>query len=116
MADDFEIEIDRSHPPATVVRVRGRVDGRTAPRLLRESLAARRAGALLLLNLAEVRFISSAGVGALMVLAETLGKEGGGLRLAPVSGAVRTVLGLLNLDQFLRIGETEDEALGRLGS
>jgi anti-anti-sigma factor len=115
MADAFEIEIDRGRSPATVVRVRGRVDGRTAPRLLRECLEAHTPGSVLVLNLAAVTFLSSAGVGALMVLTETLGKEGG-VRLAPASGAVRTVLGLLNLDQFLVIDDSEDEALGALGA
>ncbi len=110
MADTLEIVVDRSHPGAVVVRASGRVDGRSAPQLLQKAGAAHERGRSLVLNLAGVTFLSSAGVGVLMVLAERLRAEGG-LRLAPVSETVRTVLALLNLDQFLTIDASESDAI-----
>jgi stage II sporulation protein AA (anti-sigma F factor antagonist) len=114
MHEPFELSVER-RPKATVVRVCGRVDARTATRLMEESLAAHAAGQGLVLNLAGVTFLSSAGVGALMVLAEKLGQEGGGLRIAPASQPVAAVLGLLNLDQFLTIDATEGDGLSAFG-
>ena len=116
MSDDFEIAVDTSQPRAIVVRVRGRVDGRTASRLLERALDARVPGRAIVLNLGEVTFLSSAGVGMIMVLSETLGRDSAALRLAPVSSAVSSVLGLLNLDQFLSIHESEADALDKLAS
>jgi anti-anti-sigma factor len=115
MAEPFEINIDRTRAAATIVRVRGRIDGRSAPELMKSGLDAHESGRPLVLNLAEVTFLSSAGIGVLMVLAEKF-REDGGLRLAPVSEPVRAVLGLLNLDQFLAIDDSEDDAMTAPGS
>jgi anti-anti-sigma factor len=115
MHEPFELVVERGSARAAVVRVRGRVDARTATRLMEESLAARGAGQGLVLNLSGVTFLSSAGVGALMVLAEKLGQEGGGLRISPASQPVAAVLGLLNLDQFLTLDASEDDGIAALG-
>lgn len=116
MGEAFDIQVDRARSGAVVVRVRGRIDGRTASRVLEQGLAVDEPGRGLVLNLGEVTFLSSAGVGALMVLAETVGTGAGGLRLGPVSEPVRAVLGLLNLDQFLSIDASEAEAVRALGA
>jgi anti-anti-sigma factor len=101
---------------SVVVRVEGRLDAKTAPRLLAECLAARAAGGHLVLNLAEVTFLSSNGVGMLLVLAERSREGGGSLRIAAPSPAVRAPLELLNLHRFLNIDRSEDESLAALGA
>jgi anti-anti-sigma factor len=115
MDEHLQVVVDGERPRAVVVRVRGRVDGRTAQSVLEQCLEAHVPGKGLVLNLEGVTFLSSAGVGVLMVLADRLGNQGG-LRLAPVSKPVNTVLGLLNLDQFLTIDSSEDDAVAGLGS
>jgi anti-anti-sigma factor len=111
MAETLKFEVDRSGGRAVVMRVRGRIDGRTAPDLMKRGLAEQAPDPVLVLNLAEVTFVSSAGVGALMVLADTAARQGGGVRLAPASEAVLSVLRVLNLDSYLAIDESESVAL-----
>ena len=115
MAEPLEFDVDHSPTGASVVRVRGRIDGRTARTLLEKSLLVHQPGRGLILNLAGVTFLSSAGVGVLMVLAERLGANGDRLALGPISTGVRTVLSLLNLDQFLTILDSEDDARRAFG-
>jgi anti-sigma B factor antagonist len=98
----------------TLLRVAGRLDARSAPQLLAKCSEARKPGGQLVLNLAEVSFVSSSGVGSLLAIAEEAHQAGGGLRISPPSAAVRSAIQLLNLDQFLTIDETEQQALDAL--
>jgi anti-anti-sigma factor len=111
MAETLKIEVDRSHGRAVVLRVRGRIDGRTAPDLMQRGLAEQAPDHILILNLSGVDFVSSAGVGAIMVLSDTASRQGGAVRLAPASDAVLSVLRLLNLDRYLTIDDSETTAL-----
>ena len=115
MADKLKIEVSHGRGRAVVLRVRGRIDGRSAPELMQRGLAEQAPNRDLILNLSEVDFVSSAGVGAIMVLAETASRQGGSLRLSPASEAVLSVLGILNLDQFLQIDPSESAGLEALG-
>jgi anti-sigma B factor antagonist len=63
------------------------------------------------LNLSGVTFIASSGVGALLALVEECRQSGEQVRIAAASPAVRSVVGLLNLQQFLAMSPTEDEAM-----
>jgi anti-anti-sigma factor len=98
----------------TVLRVAGRLDARTTPLLLTRCAEVRKPGVQVVLNLAEVPFVSSSGVGSLLAIAEEARLVGGGLRISPPSTAVRSAIRLLNLDQFLTIDETEQQALDAL--
>jgi len=115
MADSLAIKMDRTPGGAIVARLRGRIDGRTAPDLMMRGLAELESGRTLILNLSEVTFVSSAGVGAIMVLFQTAERQGIGLRLAAPSEAVLSVLGILNLEQFLVIDASESDALRAIG-
>jgi anti-anti-sigma factor len=116
MDDVFKATTANGQGEAALVRVEGRLDAKTAPRLLEHCLAARRAGGHLVLNLSAVSFLSSSGVGVLLVLAEKARSDGGSLRLASPSAAVRAPLELLNLHRFLTIDGTEDESMSALGA
>jgi anti-anti-sigma factor len=99
-----------------VVHVQGRIDAKSAPLMVERCLSARGSTPHLVLDLSEVSFLSSSGVGALMVLSEKVKSEAGTLRLASPSPAVRTPLELLNLHRFLSIDGSVDDALKALGS
>jgi len=87
-----------SHGTSVVVRPEGRLDAKTAPRLLEACLSARTSGTPhLVLVLHDITFLSSSGVGVLLVLAERTKSEGGSLRIAAPSAAVKGPLELLNL-------------------
>jgi len=116
MDEGLKATTAEAHGTSVVVRARGRVDAKTSPQLLDHCLAARPTGGHLVLNLAEVTFLSSTGVGMLLVLAERTKSEGGSLRIAAPSAAVRGPLELLNLHRFLTLDDSEGEALKALGA
>ena len=116
MVDSFNATTTETRGDSVVVRAEGRLDIKTAPRLLEHCLEARPTGAHLVLNLADVTFLSSSGVGMLLVLAERTKSEGGSLRIAAPSAAVKGPLELLNLHRFLTIDESEDQSLRALGA
>jgi len=65
----------------------------------------------LVLNLAEVEFVSSTGLGTFLLLTEEFNEAGGRVILAEPSRAVLEVVSLLNLDQFLNVEDSVEEAL-----
>jgi anti-sigma B factor antagonist len=114
MSSEFEIEAIASGAQATVLRVRGRLDARSAPVLTSRCAAVRREGRHLILNLSGVSFLASSGVGALLALVEEYHQSTCRVRLVEVSPSVESVIRLLNLDQFLAIDPTEEAALSML--
>ena len=62
----------------------------------------------LIVNLAEVDFVASSGVGSLLALTEEFEEEGLRICFVHLSDVVESVIKLLNLDSFLTI--LEDEA------
>ena len=115
MDEAFKATTTASRGSSVVVKAAGRLDAKTAPRLLEHCLAAYAPGGHLVLNLADVTFLSSSGVGMLLVLAERTKSEGGSLRIAAPSAAVKGPLELLNLNRFLTLDESEGDALAALG-
>jgi anti-sigma B factor antagonist len=65
----------------------------------------------MVLDLGNVRFMDSAGVGTVVVLHRTLLRGGGELRLARPSREVAAVFELLRLHRLLEIHATVDEAV-----
>ena len=112
MGGKFIIEAVETNPKATVLRVTGRLDIQTSQALFhkcRESLESNRLR--LIINLSQVSFVASSGVGTLLALTEEFKAAGGELHLVSPSPAVQSVIGPLNLAQFLTIGESESEVL-----
>jgi anti-anti-sigma factor len=102
---------------ARVLRVSGRLDAKNAHALAQECHRALGEGAShVVVNLEQVSFVASSGIGSLLALTETFQDAGGSLRLAPISGAVRSVVDLLNLGRFLRIEASEEAALQSIGA
>ena len=97
---------------AEVIRVSGRLDARTTPLLMERCGGARDAGRNLVLNLRDVLFLSSSGIGALLALTEEFREHGATLSLAETSPTVREAIELLNLEEFLVLFDTEAQALG----
>jgi anti-anti-sigma factor len=115
MADTFGI-VEETRGHTVILRVRGRLDARSAPRLLEVASQVRRRDLNLLLDLSAVEFMASSGLGSLLSLAEEFRQSERRVRLASPSPAVESVIRLLNLHQFLQIDPSEEEALHALGS
>lgn len=115
MSDDFEI-VTATAGRTVVLRVSGRIETKSASQLLHRCAAVRNAGQDLVLNLANVSFIASSGIGALLALTEQFRESGTQVRFAAMSTAVESVIRLLNLDQFLSIEASEEDAVRSLES
>ncbi len=114
MTETFRIDAGPEDPRAVRLRVVGRLDSASADRLARRCAEVKGAGRHLVLNLEQVSFIASSGIGALLAIAEQFRESGAELRLVALAPSVDSVIRLLNLDQFLNIQASEDDALGTL--
>jgi anti-anti-sigma factor len=102
---------------ARVLRVSGRLDARSAQDLVAQCQTLLDQGHKnVVISMSGVSFVASSGIGSLLALTESFQDAGGSLRLAHLSHAVRSVVDLLNLGQFLAIDATEEEALVAIGA
>ncbi len=95
----------------TVLRPTGRINMVAAPALkilIEETVASGRTR--IVVDLGEVSFIDSSGLGALISGLKTARQAGGDLRLAAVPEQVLTVLRLTNLDRVLPAHDTVADA------
>jgi len=75
---------------------------------LEDGLAGQR---LMLVDLANVRFIDSSGLGALLSAQRQLATRGGDLRLCALTPQVRTLFELVRLYRIFDIANSRDEAM-----
>jgi anti-anti-sigma factor len=114
MSNDLSISEADNGGRATVLRLKGRLDVKTSPVLLQRAAEVQANGQNLVLNLSEVSFIGSSGIGALLVLVEQFQEQAGVVRLVSPSPAVEAVIKLLNLDRFLAVDPSEEKALAEI--
>ena len=107
-------EVDMQRPTA-VLKLGGRIGVKQAKELrTRCSLIRSNGYKHIVLNLKEVSFIASSGIGALIVLSGEMRIKGGGVHLVAVSPPVLRVIKLLNVSGFLTIEQSEAELLANL--
>jgi len=118
MKSPVELEITESAGAGrtAVLRLRGRLDASTVSTLLERCAALQGDGHNLVLNLAEVSFLGSSGVGAMLVLVEQFEEQAGEIRFAALSETARDVVDLLDLRQYLKIHATEEDAITDLAA
>jgi anti-sigma B factor antagonist len=94
----------------SVVRVRGEIDLRTSPHLRATLLeSSRRSGALFLIDLSQVQYMDSSGVGTMVYIKREVERAGHRVILAGLQPRVRSVLEITHLDKFFTIVQTVDE-------
>lgn len=97
----------------TLIEVNGRIDSTNATKLgeaLNEQIDAGRHQ--LVVDLAQVDYMSSAGLRELVAAVKKLRKISGDLRVASPSSRVREVLDLAGLDTIFQMFTTQVEAVG----
>jgi anti-anti-sigma factor len=95
----------------TIVRVSGEVDLHTSPQLralLLEAVAT--SARSLMIDLAEVSYMDSSGVGTLVYVKREVEQAGGRLVLVGPQPRVLSVLEITHLDKFFTIAGSVDEA------
>jgi anti-anti-sigma factor len=70
-------------------------------------------GSTVVVNCRGVSFVSSSGIGVLLAITEDFRDRGSALWVADPSPEVRMAIGLLNLETYLNIDDTEEGALRR---
>ncbi len=94
-----------------VVRVRGDVDLRTSPQLREQLLeSSRQVAGTLLVDLSEVNYMDSSGVGTLVYVKREIERAGGRITLCGLQPRVRSVFEITHLDKFFTIVGSVDEA------
>lgn len=117
MAENFEINRGEAPAGAALLRLTGRLDARNAQVLVQECQRLRDDGKpRVVLNLSAISFVASSGIGSLLALTEMLSEAGGRLVLVEISDAVRSVVELLNLTEFLNVETSEVDALQTIGA
>ena len=103
-----------SHGHAMVIAITGRLDSATAPQLETRIFDLIAEGhRRLIVDLAGLGYISSAGLRVLLVSAKRLKTEGGRLFLAAPRAMVSQVLGISGFSEMLETCATLEEALAR---
>lgn len=93
-----------------VVTVSGDVDLRTSPRLRSVLLeAAQKTSGTLLIDLSDVNYMDSSGVGTMVYVKREVERGGRRLVLVGLQPRVRSVLEITHLDKFFTIAPSMDE-------
>ncbi len=96
----------------SVVKVAGRVDSETAPKLEAALTALLNANRnKIVMNLQAVDYMSSAGLRAIIKAYQAAQKAGGNLRLAAVPDTIESVMYTVGLNQIVMAYPSDQEAL-----
>jgi anti-sigma B factor antagonist len=101
----------------TVVDVSGRIQLGDESAALRDLIAEqlRKGNRKIVLDLADVDYIDSSGLGALVSSAATVRREGGDLKLVKLSDRVDDLMEVTRLYTVFDIEDSEDEAIRAFG-
>ena len=106
---------DERQDDVVILTVSGRLDGVGAPEVEARCCALIRDGATrLLLDLADVDYVSSAGLRSLLVAAKAMKSANGSLLLCCLSPMVREVMDISGFDKILNLATDRDTALSSL--
>jgi len=108
---ELGLEVDESHPPFTVLAVKGEVDVYTAPRL-REKLVelVSQGRHQIVVDLEGVDFLDSTGLGVLVGGLKRLRSNEGDLRLVCTQARILKVFEITGLTKVFEIHDTVDAA------
>lgn len=97
----------------SLIDLGGRIDGSMAPELQRQLEALTSAGHHhLIINMADVEFVSSSTLRALIATLSTCRKARGDVYLTALSDSAKRVLELTSLDMHFKIFASDTEAVG----
>ena len=106
---------DRREGPVLVLAVAGDIDGKTAPAFQEQVLARIAPGERILLDLAQVGFMSSAGLRVMLLTYREAGAKQARVVLAGLSDGVRSSMSATGFIKFFAVTATVAEALAALG-
>lgn len=104
---------ERAVGDVTVLRLSGRLvlEGRDSPLVARLDGLAQEGRIRLVLDLRDVRYIDSAGLGLLVAKFVSLRRRGGDLRFVHLSQRSEHLMGITNLSTVFPIFESDEDAI-----
>jgi anti-sigma B factor antagonist len=113
MTDDTYFEVrDSEQPGVAVLKARGEIDVATSPRLREHMTQLIEPGLeLLIVDLAEVSFIDSTGLGVLVGAMRNVRAGGGDLRLVVTQPQIIKLLELTGLDETFKVVPSASDAV-----
>jgi anti-anti-sigma factor len=115
MSKSLEVSIIETRDSAAAVTLRGCLDAEGTAVLKRECQKLLSQGFIhLIAGMEDVSFISSSGVGALLVADEDFEMAGGSMYCVTLSPEVQSVFKILDLEDVLTIAESTEEAFAAL--
>ncbi len=100
---------------ATIASISGRLDGATSPQVERE-LVARLGDRRLILDMSSLKYISSAGLRVVLVVAKSLKQSGGAFVIAGIPPHIRDVFEISGFLRIILTAENRNEALAAIQS
>jgi len=94
----------------------GRLDARTAPEFKRQARDLARCHRKLAVDLSDVVFMDSSGLGCLISAMQAMREHGGELKLCGLTPRAQQVMQTVKLDRVFDISPDQDEVLRRFGS
>jgi anti-sigma B factor antagonist len=111
---DFRLEEEQPRPGTVVVSVHGDLDLHSADALGDRLVGVAEQGAsVVIVDLSDVEFVDSQGLGALLRGTRRLGGDSRRFRLVVPEPHVRRVFEITSLDRFFGLDETREQALDR---
>jgi anti-sigma B factor antagonist len=107
----IETTVDGANVIATIS---GEIDGKTAPQVQTELLAALQAGNRLLVDMKGVSYLSSAGLRMLLLLYRQVAAKKGKVVLVGVSEEIRDTMSMTGFINFFTLADTQDAGLAAL--
>jgi len=105
------LSIETDHlQSVSVIKVRGRVDSETAPDLDDALTKLLQDNNKIVLDLAGVEYVSSAGLRAIVKAYQNANKSGGNVHLASASSSVEGILLTVGMMQMFKMFSTTEEA------
>lgn len=111
MSKEFTLNKDTSSGLTPVLRLQGRLDADGAMTLRETALKLKEEGnTQLIVDLSGLEFVASSGLGTLLLLTEEFTDVGGNIVFVAPTSDVLQVINLLNIDQFLTLVDSEEDA------
>lgn len=107
----IDTKVDGINVIATVV---GDIDGKSAPQVQAELLAALQSGSRLLVDMGGVVYLSSAGLRMLLLLYRQVATKKGKVVLVGVSEEIRDTMSMTGFINFFTLAETREAGLAAL--
>ena len=108
--ENLRVHVERE-VGTTIVRLAGEIDLRSSPSLRGLFLSLLlETPARIILDLSQVRYIDSSGVGTIVELKRRAGRSDGLVVLVGLQARVRSIFEIAKLDRFFTITQTVDEA------